>query len=163
MRVEFDVKMNTGYMYDFLLNHMYRRFQGIFSVVLGLAAIGLCIFTWGKVQTPFTMAYGFFGIMFLVYLPFTLFTKAKRQVLLTPMFKKPLHYLVDDTGIKITQGEDEAFSSWDEIKKVSQSPQSVILYRSKVNAFVWPKKAIGDNYDKLMSILGEHVKTRKVK
>ena len=40
MQVEFDVKMTTAKMYDYMLFHMFTSFQGILGESMGVILIG---------------------------------------------------------------------------------------------------------------------------
>lgn len=160
MKIIFKVQMTTQYMFDFMLQHIYRSFQGIFSILAGLGVLTLFICTLGKTETPYSMCYLFFGIFFLVYLPFSLWGKAKRQVKLTPMFKKPLEYEVDQRGIRTSQDGQSEFVPWKNVHKVINSKLCVIVYISKVRAFVWPKASIGEKYDKLLEMMQKNVSAK---
>lgn len=163
MKIMFKVQMTTQYMFDFMLQHIYRSFQGIFSILAGLGVLTLFICTLGKTDTVYSLCYLFFGIFFLLYLPFSLWSKAKRQVKLTPMFKKPLEYEVDQRGIRTSQDEQSEFVPWKNVQKVINSKLCVIVYISKVRAFVWPKEAIGDRYDQLLEMMKKNASAKAYK
>ena len=39
MQIEFDVKMTTGKMYDYMLYHMFTSFQGILGEAIGVMLV----------------------------------------------------------------------------------------------------------------------------
>ena len=92
--------MTAQTMYDFMLYHSYRNFQGVFGTFLGAAVLILAIMTFGDVSTGYTILYLAFAVIFLVYTPLGLYTKAKRQVAMTPAFKKPITYILNPEGIR---------------------------------------------------------------
>lgn len=163
MKVNFSVKMQVMYMYDFLMSHTYRGPAGLISVGIGIAAFVLCFSTIGKVQIPFTLCYGFIGILSLLYLPFTLYQKAQKQVQGVPMFKKPLDYTIDKLGISTRQENEQAFVEWKDIVKVRATRRSVIVYMTKVRAFVWPRECIGKQYDTLVKLMNGALPKEKIR
>ena len=71
MRSEFDIKMTTKAMYNFLMYHTYHTMNGIFSVVAGLALI-VFFFVQRGGDGQNTWMFLLFGVLFIVYLPWTL-------------------------------------------------------------------------------------------
>lgn len=163
MKIKFNVQMTQQYMYDFMLQHIYRSIQGIFSLLAGLAVLTLCICTLGKVEAVYSLCYGFFALFFWIYLPLSLWWKAKRQVLTTPMFKKPLEYEVDQRGIRTSQDGESSFVEWKNVCRVINSKLCVIVYISKARAYVWPKAAIGEKYDRLLQMMEKSVPAKNYK
>lgn len=163
MKIKFKVQMTQQYMYDFMLQHIYRSVQGVISLLAGLAVLTLCICTLGKVDTVYSVCYAFFALFFWVYLPLSLWWKAKHRVLASPMLQKPLEYEVDQRGIKTSQGKESNFVQWDHVRKVIDSKLSVIVYVSRSNACVWPKAAVGEKYGKLLEIMEKNVPEKKYK
>ena len=62
MKIKFKVQMTQQYMYDFVLQHIYRSVQGVISLLAGLAVLTLCICTLGKVDTVYSVCYAFFAL-----------------------------------------------------------------------------------------------------
>ena len=111
MEIEFDVKMTSGDLYDYMLHHTYGSMSGLIGavagalmVVAGFSGAGvLCIIA---------------GIVILLYLPVTLFLKSKQQFLANPVFKQPLHYKLTEEGIEVSQGEEVQSQKWEDMYKV---------------------------------------------
>ena len=51
----------------------------------------------------YSIVYCLFGVWFIVYLPVSLYTKSKRQVEKSEVFKNPVTYILNDEGIEIVQ------------------------------------------------------------
>lgn len=150
-------------MFDFLFQHTYRTVRGKLSLLAGLAMIPLCVLTWNRVGDLFGMCYIFFGIFFLVLMPLSLWRKADKMVRSTPVYRYPFTYKVDKTGITTIQNAQTAHANWKQVEKVIESSLCLYVYISKVNAYVWPKSAIGKDYGKLMRLLMENVDRSKLK
>ena len=154
--VELDVKIEAGDLYDYMLMHTYSSASGVLGSAVGALLILLAI---GTQRWAFIVL----GIILLLYLPWTLFIKSRRQVLTNPSFQKPLHYVLDDIGITISQGEDSVQYSWEELYKAVSTGRSIIVYTSKVNATIFPKKQMEDKRAGVIEVISTHMPPNKVK
>ena len=103
------------------------------------------------------------GVVLLLYLPWTLFIKSKQQILANPAFKEPLHYCLDEEGIHVSQGETEEMQKWEDIVKAVSTGRSLIVYTSRVNACIFPKRDLGDKTAPVIQVLSTHLPAAKVK
>ena len=87
--VELDVKITSGDLYDFLLRHSYNSVSGLLGAVIG--ALGIIV----GISRQYWI-YLILGVVILLYLPWTLFIKSKQQVANNPVFREPLHYMLDE-------------------------------------------------------------------
>jgi len=156
MELEFDVKITSGAMYDYLLQHTYTSFSGMLGTLVGALFIVLFFCT----KYPI---YLIAGIIMIAYLPYTLFIRAGKQVIDTPAFKNPLHYRMTDEGIFVSQGETEETQSWEKCYKAVSTSKSIILYTSKNTASIFPKKDLGEKKDALIQMISTHMPPNKVK
>ncbi|MCD7835674.1 MAG: YcxB family protein [Lachnospiraceae bacterium] len=154
--VELDIKIESGDLYDYNLRHAYNSPAGLMGSVLGAIMI-----ISGAVTSTWISLIG--GIILLAYLPWTLFIKSKQQALSNPVFKEPLHYVLDDEGITISQGEVTTTQKWDEMLKAVSTSRSIIVYTSKVNATIFPKQQLGDKKALVIEVISTHMPTNKVK
>lgn len=86
-----------GDLYDFLLRHSYNSVSGLLGAVIG--ALGVIV----GISRQYWI-YLILGVVILLYLPWTLYIKSKQQAVNNPVFKEPLHYVLDENGITISQG-----------------------------------------------------------
>ena len=156
MEIEFDVKIDAGVLYDYMLHHTYNSAAGLLGTVVG--ALMIVAFSMGR-GVLFLIA----GIVILAYLPWTLFIKSKQQALMTPAFKKPLHYKLDEEGITVSQDDTEEKQEWAQMYKAVSTGKSIIVYTSRVNASIFTKKDLGENKAKVIEIISTHMPPSKVK
>ncbi len=97
------------------------------------------------------------------YLPVSLFMRSRKQYLSNPSFKEPLHYLMNDEGITISQGESSESQSWQDMVKAVSTPGSIVIYTSRVKASIFPKKQLGDQRVALIKMISTHMDPKKVK
>jgi hypothetical protein len=103
------------------------------------------------------------GVILLLYLPWVLFIKSRQQVLGNPVFQQPLHYVLDENGITISQGETSTTQSWDDMVKAVSTSRSIIVYTSRVNATIFPKSQLGDKKPHVIEKISTHMPPKKVK
>lgn len=162
MSVKFQVQMNEKYMYDFMKYHNYTSASGIINVVAGL----LCLATFivkiakGDIQASIWLIC---AIVFLVVDPYSIKTRAKKQVNHTEMFQKPLEYEVTSEGVIVRQEDQEVLSTWDTFTKAVATGKSVLLYMGRVRAIILPKECIGEQYEELVKMLYQYMPIKKVR
>lgn len=154
--VELDIKIEAGDLYDYMLRHSYNSLSGLMGSILG--AIMILVGLQNK-QWIFVIG----GAALLLYLPWTLFIKSRQQILNNPVFKQPLHYVLDDEGIHISQGEVQEMQSWDNMVKAVSTTRSIIVYTSQVNATIFPKRQMGDRTAAVIEIISKNMPPKKVK
>ena len=154
--IEFDIKIGAGDLYDYMLRHTYNSAAGVMGSTFGALLILLAIGTQRWVFIAF-------GIILLLYLPWTLFIKSRKQVLSNPSFQQPLHYVLDDTGITISQGEDSVQYLWEDLYRAVSTGRSIIVYTSRINATICPKKQLEDKKTAVIAMIATHMTPDKVK
>ena len=156
MEIEFDVKISSNVLYDYMLRHTYSSLSGIIGSVVGV----LILILFASNRQPICLI---IGVVILLYLPWTLFIKSRQQALSTPAFKKPLHYRLTDEGIEVSQDDTTEQMGWDGMVKAGSTMNSVIVYTTKTNACIFPKKDLGDKKYKVIEIISTHMPPGKVK
>ncbi len=154
--LEFDIKIGAQDLYDYMMRHNYSAPSGILGGTVGALVILVAV-------SQKKWAFLVLGAVLLLYLPWTLFLKSRRQALLNPAFKKPLHYQMDDEGVTVSQGETSQKQKWDSMVKAVSTSRSIILYTSKVNASIFPKAQLGKKKDALVEMISTHMPASKVK
>lgn len=154
--VELDIKIEAGDLYDYMLRHTYNSPSGMLGSMVGALMVIVAL-----PQNQWIFVIG--GLVLLLYLPWTLFIKSRQQVLTNPVFKQPLHYVLDGEGIHISQGDVEEMQSWDNMVKAVSTSRSIIVYTSKVNATIFPKRQLGDKTAAVIETISTNMPPKKVK
>ncbi|MBR1771197.1 MAG: YcxB family protein [Lachnospiraceae bacterium] len=154
--VELDVKIEPQDLYDYMLMHTYNSASGILGSTVGavVALVGIA-----RGQVLFIVA----GLVLLLYLPWTLFLKSRQQALRNPAFKAPLHYVLDESGITVSQNGEEQHQDWGDMVKALSTGHSIIVYTSRVNATIFPKREMGDKKTDVIEMISTHMPPQKVK
>lgn len=163
MKSEFDIKITTKEMYSFLLNHTYHQVSGWFGLAAGIGLI-VCYFVYAQDaggNNPWI--YLLFGILFLVYQPWTLYKQAVKQTKLNPVFKEPLHYVLNEEGLEVQQAEASNTIGWDDVWKVRETRDSILIYTSQKNAFIWVKRQLGTEEAAVHELLKKVITDKRMK
>lgn len=156
MELEFDVKVDSKVLYDYMLHHTYASFQGVLGTAVGaLMLVGFAV-------TKYVI-WLIAGIVLLVYMPWSLFLKSKQQMLRTPAFKEPLHYKMTEEGVEISQNDVKEFQKWEQMVKATSTGKSIILYTSPVNACIFPRADLKGNEVAVIEMISKHMPINKVK
>lgn len=156
MEVSFDVKITPGVLYDYLLYHTYTGTTGLLGTIAGALLVAAYFMTG-------SILYLIFGVVVLVYLPWTLFIRSKKQYLANPAFKELLHYTFNEEGMTVSQKDTSEQIAWENLYKAVSTPKSIVLYTSPVNASIFPKKDLGERKAALIEVISTHMPPKKVK
>lgn len=154
MEVQFDVKMNTSKLYDFNLQHTYKKPISILVTAIGFVLIVLFA---AKLQWFYLV----FGLIAILYTPITLLTSSATKVKL--LFPEPLHYLLNDEGITVSVGEESETIPWENCIKACNTKQSYFVYTAPNAAFIFPQKDMGDKNVDVLKMICEHMDPKHVK
>lgn len=154
--IELDIKIEAGDLYDYMLRHSYNSSSGILGSTLGAVMVIVAL---AKSQWLFLIG----GLALLLYLPWVLFIKSRQQIMNNPTFKEKLHYKLDDEGLTISQGEAEEKQNWQDMYKAVSTGRSIILYTSRANATIFPKRQLGDQKMAVIEMISTHMPPAKVK
>lgn len=80
-----------------------------------------------------------------------------------PSFQEPLQYTLDQEGLTISQGQEEGRMAWEDMYKAVSTSRSIILYTSRVNATIFPKRQLGDQKVAVIEMISTHMPPAKVK
>lgn len=161
--MKFSTKITTGEIFQFLMSHAYAGFTGKIGLVISFVGAVLFIkaLPGGFAGNETNMLiYGILAVTFTVINPFLLFTKAKKQKLTNPAYKTDMEYELSDEGIHLAAAGQEGELPWDYIIQIRETKGLYILYTTRINAFIWPKKDVDTD---IMKYALAHIDTNQVK
>lgn len=155
--IEFDVKIEEGDLYNYMMAHAYNSPSGLLGSCVG--ALMIVIFAMDPRQWIFLVC----GVILLLYLPVHLKLKSKQAALTNPAFQQPLHYVLDDEGISVSQGETTERQAWGDLYRATATGKSVIVYTTKVSAAIFPNRDMGEQRARVVEMISTHMAPSKVK
>ncbi len=151
----FDVQMNTGVLYDYLIHHAYTGSSGILGTCFGI--LGLIMYA-----NSHYLLYLILGIVVILYTPVTLRYRAGLQML-QPVMKKPLTFAFSEQGYTVSQGDVTQSVSWEQCTKAVSTSLSIVIYTGKNNASIFPRKQLGGQLTDLLAVIAKYMDPKKVK
>ncbi len=153
MELNIESQINQKELYHFLMHHAYSTIWGftgiIISVCAMLAFIQLCLTDSDMISKVCVLVT---ALLFLVIQPLRLYLQSMRQMINDPGYQKPIRYQLNHSGIHLSQEEDQAFYTWDQVEKVISTKQIVAIYVSNKRVFKISRREIGDQYEELKKI-----------
>lgn len=160
--LKFTVKMESKDMVNFVLYHTYSNISGWIGVVISIVAIILLIARFYTYENSTRIVLLIVGLLFTVVNPLMLCYKAQKQVKSNAMFHIPVEYTMTDEFLAIEQGHEQLEVPWENIRLVKDTGRSLIVYVTKIRAFVWPKKQLDAQYEQAAALLVEKIGSAKV-
>lgn len=163
--MKFKTKINTNEIFQFLIHHTYQGIHGKIGLVISLACAVLFVRGLSDIEgNESKMIFlAILALLFTVINPIMLYTKAKRQSLTNPAYKNEMEYVLDDEGIKLFVGDQEGGIQWNRIIKIVETSSLYILYTTRINAFLWPKKDLGADRQNIIDYVLAHLDHAAVK
>ena len=158
-KFKFATQITVMDMYRFQLRHSYLCVSGFIAILISLACFVILFFTHDdNLYTSNTLIF-LGGMLFTVIQPFMLLWKSYKIIALTPTFRAPLNYEVDEEGVHVSQNEETADLPWENVIKVIETKTQLVIYNSPKNGFILPKKQIGKEVDinELKNFIKENV------
>lgn len=155
MEVKAKVQLTTKEMYEFLMRHTYSSMSGFIGLILSIGGfIGFFYMLRMPNASPLYLgALLVTGLLFTVVQPLMVLKNAKKQAKLYE--EDALEYVISKKGIDVKQGDRTGFSKWDDVTKITSSKNIIIMYTTRVHAYVIPRAALGDQTDVLKTIVRE--------
>ena len=163
MSVEFDIKLTSKDMYRFNMYQAYSGFQGWFSIFLAFICFLSAVVTFREQPSTKIVFYLLFGIILLLYLPGTLWLRSKQSMAASEILQGRLHYLIDEEGIHVTQGEAEGTLPWNQVYKMVANKHNVLIYSTRINAYIIPRDQLSGKYGELAELAKTQLPKYRVK
>ena len=92
MKASFDVTLSPKDLYRFNMYQTYTGFQGWSSIALGILGFVMAGISFQNGKTSYTLLYIAVGFLFLLYIPVTLWFRAKETLKTNKVLAGTLHY-----------------------------------------------------------------------
>ena len=150
MKVVLDIKLDAKDLFRFNMQQAYRGMQGILSIILPILVFAYAVTSFGEVSIGSTLVYVGLGIVFLVYVPISLWLRANKTVKdENNALSKQLHY----------EFEESVEFQWENIFQMKTSGPLLLVYTNRINAYVLPLTQVGGKYEELSKLA--HAKLEK--
>ncbi len=160
MKVTLDIKLDAKDLFRFNMMQAYRGMQGVLSIILPILVFAYAVNTYGQVSIGSTLVYVGLGIVFLVYVPISLWLRVNKIMKdESNAIAKTLHYEFEEEAIRVSVEEESVEFKWENIFQMKTSGPLLLVYTNRINAYILPLSQVGDKYDELSKLA--HAKLEK--
>lgn len=99
----------------------------------------------------------------MIYVPGSLYLRSKQQMASSEALKRALCYKIDDAGVHVSQGDQTADLEWKQIYKIVSNKNQLLIYSSRVNAYIIPKEAVKEQYQTIVGLAVNHLEGFRLK
>lgn len=160
MKVTLDIKLDAKDLYKFNILQAYRGMQGFLSILLPILVFAYAVTTFGQVSMGSTLVYVGLGIVFLVYVPVSLWLRVNKIMKdENNAISKTLHYEFEEESIHVSVEEESVEFKWENIFQMKTMGNMVLVYTNRINAYILPMEQVGSQYEALSKLA--HAKLEK--
>ncbi len=152
MSVSFNIQLNPGELFRFNMHQTYTTTQGPVSVILALLAFVMAGVSFFCQSAGYGVLYLAVGVLFLTYIPLTLWMRAKQALKKNEVLAGMLHYVVSEKGFEVSCGDESGLLLWEDIYKIVSTKTQVLVYSSRNNAYIIPRDQLGEQYEALKEL-----------
>lgn len=163
MKIEFDVKLAATDLYLFNMYQAYKGLQGSLSIILPILIFVYAAYNWNNVNLETSLLNIGIGILFLIYIPISLWLRSAKIVKTNEVLSKPLHYEFSEGVIRVTQGEESVEFQWENIYRMITKGGLVLIYTNRINAYIISKKQITGEYAALKELATSKLEKYRIK
>ena len=164
MKVSFNIKLAAQDLFKFNIIQAYRGVQGFLSILLPVLIFSYAATSFGQVSIGYTLLYVGLGILFLVYVPVSLWMRVKKTISdPNNALSKTLHYEFAEEGIRVSVEEDSVEFKWENIFQMKETKDMVLVYTNRINAYIIPKNQLADNYKQLSELAHKKLEKYRIK
>ena len=164
MKVSFDIKLTAKDLYKFNIMQAYKGMQGFLSILLPVLVFAYAATSFGQVSISSTLVYVGLGILFLVYVPVSLWMRVKKTIMdENNALSKTLHYDFREDVIRVSVGEEHVEFNWENIFQMKSTKDMVLVYTNRINAYILPKEQLGESYHQLTELAGKKLERYRIK
>lgn len=164
MKVEIDVKLTAKDLFMFNIKQVYSGLQGILSIILPVFMFVYAAMTWGEVGIASTLLYIGLGIVFLVYVPVSLWMRVNKVIKdADNALSKTLRYTFTEEKILVEVENESAEFQWQNIYQMKTWGKLVLIYTNRINAYILPMEQVGKNYDSLSKLAHQQLEKHRIR
>lgn len=145
--ITFSVQMTAKEVYKFTLYHIHHSFSGFFGICVAAFSLIMLAVSFQTLSNQTRTFLILLAAWVIVIDPIMLYSRAKSQVKRNKVYQKPLTYTLNEEGITVSQEEVSQTVAWERLRFIVETKTQYLVYSNRINAFIFPKEAIGENCD----------------
>lgn len=164
MNLQFNTQLTAKDLYRFNMRNAYTSTQGILSIICAALVVFVFIWRFDRLTVPYMILFIILAIVFIIYIPVSLWLRSNQVFKNNEIFKEPLTYSFTDEDITVTSPsaqEEEAHLRYDDIYKVVVTKGYILIYTNRISAYIIPRGF--DDETKVMDFLTDKVDNYKLR
>lgn len=164
MNIRTEIKLTAGDLYRFNIRQVYRGMQGFLSIVLPLLVFANAYVSFGKVSMGWTCLYIGLGILFLVYVPVSLWMRVKKTIANPEnALSGVITYEFSDEGIKVSVAEESVELKWEQVYRMLATKKLLLIYTNRINAYILPMAQLTEQYAQISELAHKKLERFRIK
>lgn len=163
MEVSFDVKLRPEDLFRFNMYQTYTGMHGIVSILIAVTVFVMAGITGKNGSIAYMLLYILVGIIILFYIPLTLWGRAKRTLKTNEVLADTLHFTLTEKAVCVSQKDQTGELPWDQIYKMVSNSRQVLIYSSRINAYIIPREQLGEAYGDVAKLANQQLPAYRVK
>jgi len=154
-KIRLKIQMTKQNIKDFVYGQTLRSGRGILFIGLGLVAVVILALAWSEQKILTKICLIGIAAIYLIIQPVMTVIKAKTLVK-RPELYVPIEYEIDENEVSVTQGEEHVVYRWEDGFRFVVKKNLLLMYVSRINAYILPKDQLGDDYMRLLAMAKRH-------
>ncbi len=154
--LKFEAKLTVKDLWAFSMYHANAGLRGVFNLLFTAAALFLLVFKWGSVPVSSRILLVLCVLLFTVWQPFLLYTKARKQAK-APAIRDAMCLTFSEEGLKVEQSGQTAEFAWDQMGRMDRMRSMIVLYMDRVHAYLLPKSVTGEQEEALCEMARKYL------
>ena len=164
MKIALNIKLDPKDLFRFNIMQAYSSMQGALSIILPVLIFAYAATTYGQVGIGSTFVYIGLGIVFLVYVPISLWLRANKVVKdKNNALSKTLHFTFKEEKIRVSVEEESVEFNWENIYQMKTSGSLLLVYTNRINAYILPLSQVADKYEELSKLAHAKLEKHRIK
>lgn len=154
-KIRLKITMTEQNIKDYVYGQTLKSLRGIAFFALGVLAIVILVLTWNDQGTLAKVCLIGIAAIYLVVQPVMTILKANTLSKRPELFV-PIEYEIDEEEVAVTQGEEHIVYRWEDGFRFVVKKNLLLMYVSRINAYILPKDQLGENYTRLLTMAKNH-------
>ena len=154
-KIQLKITMTEQNIKEYVYGQTLKSGRGIAFAALGVIAIVILVYSWEAQNLMTKICLIGIASIYLVVQPVLTILKANTLSKRPELFV-PIEYEIDEEEVAVTQGEEHIVYRWEDGFRFVVKKNLLLMYVSRINAYILPKDQLGEDYQRLLTMAKNH-------
>lgn len=155
--IRFEVRLGAKDLWKFSMYHALGGMKGVFNLMFTGVALFLLAARWGELTAAYRLLLAVCALIFPVWQPILLYSKARKQAKL-PAMQKPMILTFSGDGLKVEQNGQQVKFTWEQMGRMDRLSSMIVLYMDRVHAYLLPDSVMGEQKEQFCEMARTYLK-----